>query len=89
MKMSKKEIAFDETLVKDYVERLFRIENEIATLNEDKKELNEEFKSKVDLKLVGSAIKLIKLELKLNKTSETTLEEVKNIVLDKINIIMS
>ena len=87
--MSKKEIAFDETLVKDYVERLFRIENEIATLNEDKKELNEEFKSKVDLKLVGSAIKLIKLELKLNKTSETTLEEVKNIVLDKINIIMS
>ena len=87
--MSKKEIAFDETLVKDYVERLFRIENEISTLNEDKKELNEEFKSKVDLKLVGSAIKLIKLELKLNKTSETTLEEVKNIVLDKINIIMS
>ena len=49
-------------LVEEYVRRLQTIDNEIETLREDRKELKEEFKQRLDIKTLEIVLKIRKIE---------------------------
>jgi uncharacterized protein (UPF0335 family) len=84
----KKEVAFDADVVKEFITRLFAIEKEMKVLQEDKKELKEEFKGKIDNKQIANAIKLVKAQIALSQTSPETTEELTEIIKDKIGDII-
>ena len=81
------ESGHDLEKVKEYVERLFNIEAEIIELRDQRKDLKEEFKKTVDLKLVGAVIRMVKAKLAI-EASDDTVEEVEDVVTDKINKIV-
>lgn len=49
-------------LVKEFMERASNIDNEIELLKEDRKELIEEFKEKLDFKTLQAALKVLKIQ---------------------------
>lgn len=49
-------------VVKEFINRCQNIDNEIETLKEDRKELIEEFKEKLDMKTLQAAMKVVKIE---------------------------
>lgn len=53
-------------IVQEFVTRLANIEHEIETLNNDKKELFEEFSQKVDVRELKSALRVHKIQQKVN-----------------------
>jgi len=81
------ESGHDLEKVKEYVERLFNIEAEIIELRDQRKDLKEEFKKSVDLKLIGAVVRLVKAKLAI-EASDDTVEEVEDVVVDKINKIL-
>lgn len=81
------EKSFDPASVETYVKRYFEIENEIRTLREAKKDLKDEFKNTVDLKLVANVIRLVKAQLKLDCSLETV-DQMEKIIKDKIGIVL-
>lgn len=84
-------IAYDADAVKSFITRLFEVEREILVLREDKKQLKEEFKDKIDFKLIGRIIQLVKAQVKLaleSNTSEQTIEEIGDMVKDNLNKVM-
>jgi uncharacterized protein (UPF0335 family) len=83
----KKEISFDPEEVKKYVVRLFTLDQEVRGLRESKKDLKDEFKGKVDMKLVSNIIRLVKAQLKLTVSPETV-EQLENIVKDNIGKVL-
>jgi predicted transcriptional regulator len=84
----KEPVAYDPEQVKDFIKRFFEIQREINVLKEDIKQLKEEFKDKIDHKLIGKVIRLVKAKLALSveEASPNTVEEVEELVTDKINI---
>jgi hypothetical protein len=52
-------------IVEEFVTKLRTIENEIDTLNEDKKELIEEYKEKLDTKTLKLALRAVALKEKV------------------------
>ena len=86
----KQEVAYDSEAVKEYIRKLFGVERELQTLREDKKQLNEEYKGKIDGKLIGKLVRMVKLQLEVEnlKASPETIEEVSDIIKDKINVVM-
>ena len=85
--VSKNEGGHDLEKVKEYVERLFNIEAEIIELRDQRKDLKDEFKKEIDLKLVGAVVRLVKAKLSI-EASEDTVCDVEDIVTDKINKVM-
>jgi len=83
-------IAYDPEAVDEFIKRLFTIENEINTLREDKKELKDEFKSKVNAKLIGQIVRLVKLQIDLNSAmaSPETIDEIAEKVRDKVGMVL-
>lgn len=65
----------------EFVERLERIDNEIETLKEDKKELKEEFKEKIDLKTLNQVLRVLKVESTV--VHKDTFEVIKEALKDK------
>lgn len=53
-------------IIKEFLNRLNTIEHELETLNEDKKALFEEFAEKVDIKELKAAMRVYKIEQKVN-----------------------
>lgn len=51
--------------LREYMTRLSRIENEIAVLRDDVKQLNEEFKEKLDLKTLKLAAAVAKAKARV------------------------
>lgn len=49
-------------LVQEFITRVQNVDNEIETLKQDRKELIEEYKDKLDLKTLQLALKVIKLQ---------------------------
>ena len=89
--VEQKEGGHDLEKVKEYVERLFNLEAEIIELREQRKDLKDDFKKAIDLKLVGNVVRLVKAKLAITtkmEVSSDTVEEVEEIVVDKINKIM-
>lgn len=87
MARPKKEIPYDEETVKEFVRRFFTLEQEIRTLRLDKKDLKDEFKDKVDLKLVASVIRLVKAQIKLTASPETV-QDLEALIRDKIGMLV-
>jgi uncharacterized protein (UPF0335 family) len=48
--------------VKEFLSRMESIDNEIETLKEDRKELIEEYKEKLDVKTLQEALKVLKIK---------------------------
>ena len=65
--------------VKEYINKLEAIETEIGLLREDMKDLDAEYKEKIDVKAVKAAIRIVKIKAKSDE----------NLVDDVIKIIMS
>jgi uncharacterized protein (UPF0335 family) len=76
--MSNKEI------IHELVEKVIDLEHEIKTLQENRKEILDEYKDKVDLKVFNAALKIARIKSKLAQTSDESLDEVLNAVEDKI-----
>lgn len=49
-------------LVKEFVTRIGNVDNEIDLLKEDRKDLIEEYSTKLDLKVLQAAMKVIKIQ---------------------------
>lgn len=78
MSMSNKEI------IHELVEKVIDLEHEIKTLQETRKDVLDEYKDKVDLKLFNAALKIARIKSKLAQTSDESLDEVLEAVEDKI-----
>lgn len=68
-----------DTVVKEFIEKLTRIEGEQKLLNEDKKALIEEYKDKIDMKALGAAIRIVRIKAKLGASEpecDTYIEEI-------------
>jgi uncharacterized protein (UPF0335 family) len=50
------------TLVKEFIERLSNVDNELELLKEDRKELIEEYKEKLDTKTLNIAMRVMKMQ---------------------------
>jgi len=77
--MDKKDIIFE------LVDRLLVVENELKTIQEDKKNLLDEYRNKIDIKAFKAAIQIAKIRSRLGD-SELALDEVLDSVVKKICI---
>ena len=80
-------VAYDAEAVKEYVLKWFTIEQEIKSLREEKSGLKDEYKGKVDLKLVSNVVRLVKAQLKL-EASDSTVDDLSELVKEKIGMIL-
>lgn len=85
-----KGISYDPESVKEFIEKLFNIEKELLVLRDDIKQLKDEYKGKLNQKLVSKIIRLVKLKVSLSEenASEQTIEEIENVVKDKVNMVL-
>tara|TARA_R100000655_G_C2987118_1_gene192569 strand:+ start:581 stop:805 length:225 start_codon:yes stop_codon:yes gene_type:complete len=60
--------------IKDLVEQLMRIDGEKQLLNEEQKQLFEDYKNKLDIKAVKAAIRIAKIKTRV-EISDDSLEE--------------
>ena len=58
-------MSHQEDKLKQFIEKLKRIEGEIQLLNEEKKDLFDDFKSDFDPKVLREAIRAVKARIKL------------------------
>jgi uncharacterized protein (UPF0335 family) len=56
------EIGALRTLVKEFVGKIESIDNEIELLKNDRKELIEEYKDKLDMKTLQAALRVVKIQ---------------------------
>lgn len=49
-------------LVKEFMQKMSSIDNEIETLKEDRKELIEEYSEKLDMKTLQAALRVLKIQ---------------------------
>ena len=74
----------DKETIHELVEKVFDMEHEIKTLQENRKEILDEYKDKIDLKVFNAALKIARIKAKLAQTSDESLDEVLDAVEDKI-----
>lgn len=60
--MQPDELKALKALVKQFIDRIQNVDNEIETLKQDRKELIEEYKSKLDMRTLQAALKVIKIQ---------------------------
>ena len=63
-----------QTDIKDLVEQLMRIDGEKQLLNEEQKQLFEDYKNKLDIKAVKAAIRIAKIKTRV-EISDDSLDE--------------
>ena len=61
-------MATDTETVRDLVERIKQIYNEIKLLQEDRKTVLDEFKDKLDIKAFKAALRIVKLRKDVDET---------------------
>lgn len=74
----------DKEVVHELVEKVLEMEHEIKTLQESRKELLDEYKDRVDLKVFNAALRIARIKAKLAATSDESLDDVLDAVEDKI-----
>lgn len=74
----------DKETIHELVEKVLEMEHEIKTLQENRKEILDEYKDKIDLKVFNAALKIARIKAKLAQTSDESLDEVLDAVEDKI-----
>jgi len=60
--MQPDEVGALRTLVKEFVTKIEAVDNEIELLKGDRKEIIEEYSSKLDLKVLQAAMKVVKIQ---------------------------
>lgn len=65
MLQTEEDVSVELDTLREYLRRRQNIENEIAILKEDLKNLNDEFKDKLDLKTVNLAASVVKAKSKV------------------------
>jgi uncharacterized protein (UPF0335 family) len=61
-------VATDTETVRELVERIKQIDNEIKLLQEDRKTVLDEFKDKLDIKAFKAALRIVKLRKDVDET---------------------
>ena len=86
----KEPIAYDPDVVAEFIKRFFEIQREINVLKEDVKQLKEEFKDKINQKLIAKVIRLVKAKLAVSaeEVSPDTVDELESIISDKVGMVM-
>ena len=74
----------DKEIIHELVEKILDMEHEIKTLQENRKEVLDEYKDKIDLKVFNAALKIARIKAKLAQTSNESLDEILDAVEDKI-----
>jgi uncharacterized protein (UPF0335 family) len=74
----------DKEIIHELVEKILDMEHEIKTLQENRKEVLDEYKDKIDLKVFNAALKIARIKAKLAQTSDESLDEILDAVEDKI-----
>jgi uncharacterized protein (UPF0335 family) len=74
----------DKETIHELVEKILDMEHEIKTLQENRKEVLDEYKDKIDLKVFNAALKIARIKAKLAQTSDESLDEILDAVEDKI-----
>lgn len=62
--------------VRELVEKITQIDNEIKLLQEDRKEILEDYKDKLDLKAFKAALRIVKLRENVDNTELENILEV-------------
>ena len=62
--------------VRELVEKITQIDNEIKLLQEDRKEILEDYKDKLDLKAFKAALRIVKLRENVDNTELDNILEV-------------
>ena len=70
-------------LIMELVDRLLVVENELKTLQDDRKELLNEYKEKIDIKAFKAAVQIAKIRSRLGD-SEIALDDIMDQVVKKI-----
>ena len=66
-------------IVQELIEKITNIDNEIKLLQEDRKELLEEYKDKLDIKAFKAAMRMIKLRENVDSSElDTILDALEN-----------
>jgi uncharacterized protein (UPF0335 family) len=66
-------------IVQELIEKITNIDNEIKLLQEDRKELLEEYKDKLDIKAFKAAMRIIKLRENVDSSElDTILDALEN-----------
>lgn len=65
------------SVVKELVEKVTQIDNEIKLLQEDRKAILEEYKEKLDLKAFKAALRIVKMR---ENVDQTELDNILNIL---------
>ena len=73
-------------LVSEFLDRLIALEHEMKMLQQDKKELIENYKDKLDVKAIKAALQIAKIKARLDNTSDVELNNWLDIVTKKISL---
>lgn len=74
----------DKEIVHELIEKIVDLEHEIKTLQETRKEVLDEYRDRVDLKVFNAALKIARIKSRLASTSSESLDDVLDAVEDKI-----
>ena len=73
----------NKVLIMELVDRLLAVENELKTLQDDRKELLNEYREKIDIKAFKAAVQIAKIRSRLGD-SELALDDIMDQVIKKI-----
>lgn len=71
-------------IVGEFISKVLAFEAEKKELAEAEKELYVEYKDKLDVKAFKVALRIAKLRSKLNQTEETEVDQILNVVSDRV-----
>jgi hypothetical protein len=72
--------------IQDLMKQYFTIENEIRLLREDKKELFERFKNRIDPKAFKAALQVAKIQARLKPNEKTDYEVAYQVLESELNL---
>lgn len=75
-----------EQMIQDLVGRILSIDEELKLLREEKRDLLNDYKDKIDLKLFKAALRIAKIKQKLDTTSDATLDNMVQNVESKLTV---
>ena len=71
-------------IVTEFVNKVLAFEAEKKELSEAEKELYIEYKDKLDVKAFKVALRIAKMRSKLNQTEETEVDQILNVVTERV-----
>jgi len=86
----KEPVPYDPEAVKEFVQRFFEIQREINVLKQDVIELKDEYKNLINHKLISKVMRLVKIKLALSTedASPDTIEDIEEMVSEKVNMVV-